>query len=72
MAMENTKLMTWTSDEIEELYAECPRLAIALLQLLVERMIELGQRIESFSVDNIVRRLARSPAYFAPRTGADR
>ena len=70
MALEKTKLMTWTTSEIEEIIAKRPRLAIALLQILVERTLEFSRRIESFSVDNISRRLARSLIRFSDRLGA--
>ncbi len=68
-ALENTKLMTWTASEIEEIIFRRPRLAIALLQILVQRTIEFTHRIESFSVDNIARRLARSLIRFSERLG---
>src|SRR3984885_6992313 len=69
MAIENTKLMTWTTGEIEEIATRRPRLAIALLQLLVQRSVDFGRRIESFSVDNIARRLARTLVRFSERLG---
>ena len=69
IALENTKLMTWTIAEIEDIAARRPRLAIALLQLLVQRSMEFGSRIESFSVDNIARRLARALIRFSERLG---
>jgi CRP/FNR family cyclic AMP-dependent transcriptional regulator len=69
MALENTKVMAWTAAEIEDIVARRPRLAIALLQILVQRSIEFGQRIESFSVDNIARRLARALVRFSERLG---
>jgi len=69
-ALENCKLMTWTTAEIEDIVSKRPRLAVALLQILVQRTIEFGQRIESFSVDNIARRLARSLIRFAERLGS--
>jgi CRP/FNR family transcriptional regulator len=69
VALENTKLMTWTTQEIEEIIMKRPKLAIALLQILVQRTIEFGHRIESFSVDNIARRLARSLIRFSERLG---
>src|ERR1700682_579033 len=47
VALENTKLMTWTTGEIEEISARRPRLAFALLQLLVQRSMDFGSRIES-------------------------
>jgi len=69
VALENTKVMTWTTAEIEELATRRPKLAIALLQLLVHRSTDFGARIESFSVDNIARRLARSLIRFSERLG---
>src|SRR5437868_2947220 len=42
VALENTKLMTWTTAEIEEIATRRPRLAIALLQLLVQRSMDFG------------------------------
>jgi CRP/FNR family transcriptional regulator len=68
-ALEGTKLMTWTTAEIEDIVGKRPRLAVALLQILVQRTIDFGQRIESFSVDNIARRLARSLIRFSERLG---
>lgn len=69
IALEPTKLMTWTTSEIEELATRRPKLALALVQLLVHRSIEFGARIESFSVDNIARRLARALIRFSERLG---
>src|ERR1700689_3942127 len=69
LAIESTKVMTWTTSEIEDLVTRRPRLAIALLQILVQRSIEFGHRIESFSVDNIARRLARTLIRFSERLG---
>jgi len=71
VALENTKLMTWTTTEIEEIAIRRPRLAIALLQLLVQRSMDFGSRIESFSVDNIARRLARALIRFSERLGQE-
>ena len=68
-AMENTKIMAWTTAEIEDIIVKRPRLAVALLQILVQRTIDFTHRIESFSVDNIARRLARSLIRFSERLG---
>jgi CRP/FNR family transcriptional regulator len=68
-AMENTRLMSWTTAEIEDIVTKRPRLAVALLQILVQRTMEFGHRIESFSLDNIARRLARSLIRFSERLG---
>lgn len=69
VALEDTKVMTWSTEEIEELATQRPKLAIALLQLLVQRSMDFGSRIESLSVDNIARRLARALVRFAERFG---
>jgi CRP-like cAMP-binding protein len=69
VAIENTKVMAWTIAEIEEIATRRPKLAIALLQLLVQRSMDFGSRIESFSVDNIARRLARALIRFSERLG---
>lgn len=69
VAIEPTKVMAWTVSEIEEIATRRPKLAIALLQLLVQRSMDFGSRIESFSVDNIARRLARALIRFSERLG---
>ena len=68
-ALENTRLMAWSAAEIEDMVAKRPRLAVALLQIMAQRSIDFTQRIESLSVDNIARRLARSLIRFAGRLG---
>jgi CRP/FNR family cyclic AMP-dependent transcriptional regulator len=69
MALEDTKVMTWTAEAIEEIATRTPQLAIALLQLFVQRAIEFTSRIESFSTDNIARRLVRALIRFSERLG---
>src|SRR6201996_3507248 len=71
VALESTKVMTWTTSEIEDIATRRPKLAIALLQLLVNRSMDFGSRIESFSVDNIARRLARALIRFSERLGRE-
>ena len=68
-ALEDTRLMTWTASEIEDIVMKRPRLAVALLQILTQRTVEFTRRIEGFSVDNIARRLARSLLRFSERLG---
>jgi len=68
-ALESSRLMSWSIAEIEDIITKRPRLAVALLQILAQRNVEFGQRIESFSVDNIARRLARSLIRFSERLG---
>jgi len=69
VAMEETRVMTWTTSEIEDIAAKRPRLAIALLQLLAQRSMDFGSRIESLVVDNVPRRLARVLIRFSERLG---
>ena len=69
VALESTKVMTWSTAEIEELIGRRPRLGVALVQLLVRRSMDFGARIESFSIDNIGRRLVRSLIRFSERLG---
>ena len=70
VALEGVKVMTWTTADIEDILMRRPKLAIALMQLLVQRSMDFGQRIESFSVDNIARRLARTLIRFSDRLGS--
>lgn len=69
-AFEKTKLMAWTASEIESLATKQPRLAVALMQVLVQRNLDLTQRIESFSMDDISRRVARTLVRLSDRMGA--
>ena len=69
VAMESTRLMCWTAAEIEDIIGKRPRLAVALLQILAQRTTEFSLRIESFSLDNVTRRLARSLIRFSERSG---
>ncbi|MES1262325.1 MAG: Crp/Fnr family transcriptional regulator [Acidobacteriota bacterium] len=69
VAFDNVKLMTWDIAEVEELVAKRPKLGIALLQLVAQRASEYGCRIESFSVDTIPQRLARSLLRLCDRLG---
>jgi CRP-like cAMP-binding protein len=67
--LEDAKLMAWGTQEIEDIIMKRPRLAVALLQIQVQRTLDMTQRIESFSADNIARRLARSLIRFSERLG---
>ena len=69
-AIEGTKLMTWAISDMEDLVMKRPRLAVALLRILAQRNAEFTRRIESFSIDNVERRLARSLIHFSERLGA--
>jgi CRP/FNR family transcriptional regulator len=69
MALEDAQVMSWTTGELERIAGDRPKLAIALMQLVVQRSAEFGSRIESFATDSIQRRLARALIRFSARFG---
>ena len=69
IALEPTRLMTWSRDEVEQHMLRRPRLGLALLQMLAKRCMDSARRIESFASDNIERRLARTLLYMSERLG---
>lgn len=68
-ALETTKLMAWAAQEVEELISRQPRLAIALIQVFVQRSQGLRSRIEFLATDNIGKRVARALLHFANELG---
>jgi CRP-like cAMP-binding protein len=48
VAIEPTNLMSWSKEEVEENAMLRPKLALALLQLVVSRSMQFERRIESF------------------------
>ena len=69
LALEQTKLMMWSAADVQKLMIKQPRLAVALIQMAVQRTTALVRRIESFSLDKVPRRLARALMYFSERLG---
>jgi CRP/FNR family cyclic AMP-dependent transcriptional regulator len=69
IAMERTQVMAWTASEIERIAGERPKLAIALMQLVVQRSGAFEARIDGFAIDSIQRRLATALIRFASRFG---
>jgi CRP/FNR family cyclic AMP-dependent transcriptional regulator len=68
-ALESAQLMMWPISAVEDLVTKRPRLAVSLLQISAQRTVDFAHRIESFSIDNIARRLARSLIRFSERLG---
>ena len=68
-AFEKTRLMAWLASDIESLATRQPRLAVALVQVLVQRNLGLTQRIVSFSIDDISKRVARTLLRLSERVG---
>jgi CRP-like cAMP-binding protein len=71
VAIEKTKLMSWDVSEMEDLVMKQPRLGVALMQILAWRTGEFTRRIESFALDSIEQRLARSLIRFSERLGTE-
>jgi CRP/FNR family cyclic AMP-dependent transcriptional regulator len=69
VALEGTRLMSWSAREIEDTAASRPKLGIALFQLMVRRSVDLEARIESFSAESIPQRLMRALILFAEKFG---
>jgi CRP/FNR family cyclic AMP-dependent transcriptional regulator len=70
VAMEQrTRVMAWTSSLVEELMVARPRLGVALIQMLAQRCIHAGRRIESLASEDMQSRLARTLIYFSERLG---
>lgn len=69
VALEPTKVMTWSAVEVERLIGLEPRLAVALMQVVVRRCLDFKNRLESFSLEGTTNRLARSLVHFAERMG---
>jgi CRP-like cAMP-binding protein len=69
IALEKTRVMTWTRNAVEELMPKRPRLSIALIQLLTLRCLNLSRRIESCASENLEQRLARTLIQFSERFG---
>ena len=68
-ALEPVQVMTWTTDEINEICANRSKLGIALLQFIVQRSHSFQRRIESLASDGIERRLGRTLLEFSERFG---
>lgn len=72
VALENTKLMSWTAADIIDSVTRQTRLGMALLQALAQRESELTWRMQSLAIDTIHLRVARSLIRLAGRLGTVR
>jgi CRP-like cAMP-binding protein len=64
-AMEETTLMSWSAAEIEAQIDRQPKLAVALMQILVGRCLDLEERLQSLAFHKIPERVARCLIRFA-------
>lgn len=69
VALGNVRVMAWPARKVVGLMEQSPKLAIGLLQMLLQRADEFADRIESFSLDNVEHRLARALLRFADKFG---
>jgi CRP/FNR family transcriptional regulator, cyclic AMP receptor protein len=69
IALESTKLMSWTGSEVEAMVMRQPRLGVAFAQMMAQRTTEFTERIESFGADNLSRRLVRCLISLSARMG---
>jgi len=69
VTLEATDLMIWTSEQIRNVVRLRPQVGIALGQILTQRLIAFGNRLESFAAGDIKQRLARSLIHMAERLG---
>ena len=68
-AWEDSKLMCWTFSKVQQISTNQPGLAMALLQVMVQRTASLNQRIESLCFDNTGQRIVRSLLWLGTRMG---
>ena len=69
VTLENTELMMWTAKEFRNVVRARPQVGLGLSQILAQRLIDFGNRIESLTADDISQRLARVLIGWAERLG---
>src|SRR5690349_6501056 len=69
VALENTKVMIWSTAQIENIVILRPQLAVAFLQILALRLMDFKSRLHSFASDPAPRRLVRTLIRFSERLG---
>jgi CRP/FNR family cyclic AMP-dependent transcriptional regulator len=69
VALENTKVMVWSTAQIENILILRPQLAVALLQVLALRLLDFKSRLHSLASDPAPRRLVRTLIRLSERLG---
>jgi CRP/FNR family transcriptional regulator len=69
VALENTKVMIWSTAQVENIVIHQPQLAVALLQILALRLLDLKNRLHSLASDSAPRRLVHTLIRFSERLG---
>jgi CRP-like cAMP-binding protein/DNA-binding CsgD family transcriptional regulator len=70
VALETTRVMTWTTDKLCQIMHSRPEVGIALAQILAARLVEARGRLGSFANATINQRLAHALAHLAERLGS--
>jgi len=68
-ALEDTSLMSWTPNEIEEQIERQPEMGLAFIQMLTRRLVDCEARIESLNREKCRERIIRGLLRFAQRLG---
>jgi len=69
IALENTRLISWTELELDQIVSRQPQVASGLIRAMAERIVSLSDRIESLCTENTERRIAKALLRFANRMG---
>ncbi|HXI39446.1 MAG TPA: Crp/Fnr family transcriptional regulator [Bryobacteraceae bacterium] len=69
IALENTRVMMWSTAQIETVVLLRPQLAVALLQVLALRLVDFKSRLHSLASEPAPRRLVHTLIRFAERLG---
>jgi len=69
VALESTKVMMWSTAEIENIVILRPQLAVALLQVLALRLLDFKSRLHSLASEPAPRRLVHTLIRFSERLG---
>lgn len=68
-ALEPSSVMEWRVEDLRELMARSPELGPSLMRMVAKRLMDADQRIESFAVDHIPRRLIKTLLRLGDRFG---
>ncbi|HZS51263.1 MAG TPA: Crp/Fnr family transcriptional regulator [Bryobacterales bacterium] len=68
-ALDATSVMLWTIPELKRLMQRTPALGPALIRVVTQKLADANQRIESFCLDAINRRLVKALLHLAERFG---
>lgn len=68
-ALEESQVLGWSGEMLQQLLLRCPRVALNLLRLQARRIEELQERIQELVSERVERRVARAVLRLARQTG---